>query len=151
MIQSNAYDYINVLAKSADAAYLRNEIIGDNIANVDNSEINTFEYFSRSEMVAIITMLNNPENPPKTRSEREERDTVHSVKKTSEEWNYALLPIWTITYRGNKGKIYSFALNGQNGASCGELPVSGKKLFGLFTIVAAVTFAIVSALEYFLC
>lgn len=35
MIQSNAYDYINVLAKSADAAYLRNEIIGDNIANVD--------------------------------------------------------------------------------------------------------------------
>ena len=35
MIQSNAYDYINVLGKSADAAYLRNEIIGDNIANVD--------------------------------------------------------------------------------------------------------------------
>ena len=56
----------------------------DNIANVDNSEINTLLYFSRSEMVAIITMLNNPENPPKTRSEREERDTVHSVKKTSD-------------------------------------------------------------------
>ena len=35
MIQSNAYDYINVLSRSADAAYLRNEIIADNIANVD--------------------------------------------------------------------------------------------------------------------
>lgn len=35
MIQSHAYDYINVLQKSADAAYLRNEIIADNIANVD--------------------------------------------------------------------------------------------------------------------
>lgn len=35
MIQSNVYDYINVLSKSADASYLRNQIIGDNIANVD--------------------------------------------------------------------------------------------------------------------
>lgn len=35
MIQSNVYDYINVLDKSADAASLRNEIIGNNIANVD--------------------------------------------------------------------------------------------------------------------
>lgn len=79
------------------------------------------------------------------------RTETCNVKKTSEEWNYALLPIWTITYRGNKDKIYSFALNGQNGTSCGELPISGKKLFGLFSIVATVTFAIVSALEYFLC
>ena len=35
MIQSNVYEYINVLDKSADAASLRNEIIGNNIANVD--------------------------------------------------------------------------------------------------------------------
>lgn len=35
MIQSNVFDYINVLSRSADASYLRNEIIGDNIANVD--------------------------------------------------------------------------------------------------------------------
>lgn len=35
MINSNAFDYINVLDKAADAAALRNKIIGNNIANID--------------------------------------------------------------------------------------------------------------------
>ena len=35
MIQSNAFDYINVLDKAADAAWLRNEAISNNISNVD--------------------------------------------------------------------------------------------------------------------
>lgn len=35
MINSNAFDYINVLDKAADAAWLRNEVISNNIANVD--------------------------------------------------------------------------------------------------------------------
>ena len=35
MIKSNAFDYINVLDKAADAAWLRNEAIANNIANVD--------------------------------------------------------------------------------------------------------------------
>lgn len=35
MIQSGIYDYINVLDKAADASYLRNEVIANNIANVD--------------------------------------------------------------------------------------------------------------------
>ena len=35
MINSNAFDYINVLDKAADAAWLRNEAISNNIANVD--------------------------------------------------------------------------------------------------------------------
>ncbi len=35
MIQSNAFDYINVLDKAADAAWLRNDAISNNIANVD--------------------------------------------------------------------------------------------------------------------
>lgn len=33
MINSNAFDYINVLDKAADAAWIRNEVIGNNIAN----------------------------------------------------------------------------------------------------------------------
>lgn len=32
---TNAFDYINVLGKAADASWLRNEAIGNNIANVD--------------------------------------------------------------------------------------------------------------------
>ena len=35
MISSNAFDYINVLDKAADAAALRNELIANNIANQD--------------------------------------------------------------------------------------------------------------------
>jgi len=34
MIQSNAFNYANVLDKAADASWLRNELISNNIANV---------------------------------------------------------------------------------------------------------------------
>lgn len=48
-------------------------------------------------------------------------------------WDYGLFPVWTLTYKGPKdGKIYYFALNGQTGKVCGELPVDGGKLFLLF-------------------
>ena len=35
MIQTNEFDYINVLNRAADAAWQRNEAISNNIANVD--------------------------------------------------------------------------------------------------------------------
>ena len=35
MINSNIYNYVNVLDKAADAAWTRNEVISNNIANVD--------------------------------------------------------------------------------------------------------------------
>ena len=35
MIHTNAFDYINVLDRAADAAWQRNEAISNNIANVD--------------------------------------------------------------------------------------------------------------------
>lgn len=35
MIGSNAYNYINLLDKAADASWKRNEVIANNIANVD--------------------------------------------------------------------------------------------------------------------
>ena len=35
MINSNAYNYINVLTKEEDASWTRNEIITNNLANVD--------------------------------------------------------------------------------------------------------------------
>ena len=35
MIQTNAFDYTNVLDRAADAAWQRNEAISNNIANVD--------------------------------------------------------------------------------------------------------------------
>lgn len=35
MINSNVFDYVNVMGKAADAAWQRNELIANNIANVD--------------------------------------------------------------------------------------------------------------------
>jgi flagellar basal-body rod protein FlgB len=35
MINSNVFDYVNVLDKAADASWMRNEVISNNIANVD--------------------------------------------------------------------------------------------------------------------
>lgn len=35
MINSEVYNYVNVLDKAADASALRNKIIGNNIANID--------------------------------------------------------------------------------------------------------------------
>ena len=40
MIQTNAFDYINVLNRAADAAWQRNEAISNNIANVDTPGYN---------------------------------------------------------------------------------------------------------------
>ncbi len=44
MINSNAFDYINVLDKAADASWTRNEIIANNIANVDTP------YYKRQDL-----------------------------------------------------------------------------------------------------
>lgn len=38
MINSNAFDYINVLDKAADASAYRNELLANNIANQDTPE-----------------------------------------------------------------------------------------------------------------
>ncbi len=35
MFQSSVFDYVNVLDKAADASWLRNDAIGNNLANVD--------------------------------------------------------------------------------------------------------------------
>ncbi len=35
MVLSNAYNYVNVLEKAADASWTRNDILANNIANVD--------------------------------------------------------------------------------------------------------------------
>lgn len=44
MFNSNAFDYINVLDKAADASWTRNEIIANNIANVDTP------YYKRQDL-----------------------------------------------------------------------------------------------------
>ena len=59
-------------------------------------------------------------------------------------WDYALMPIWILTYvqeKKGKEKIYTYALNGHTGKIYGELPISAGRLFGLFAgLAAGITF-----------
>lgn len=60
----------------------------------------------------------------------------HEEKVLSSEWNYALLPVWVLTYKdGKNDKLYYFAMNGQSGKICGVLPVDYKRLAGLFSMI----------------
>ena len=59
----------------------------------------------------------------------------------SENWRYALLPAWMLTYR-YKDELYYFAMNGQTGQIAGRVPASAKKLWGLFGGVAAAVFLV---------
>lgn len=70
-----------------------------------------------------------------------------NIKK--EDWNYVLLPIWVSTYK-HEGKIYTYAMNGETGKICGELPVSKQKLAYLAAGCFAGGGIIVSLLTAFL-
>ena len=68
-------------------------------------------------------------------------------------WEYALLPIWILTYhkkRGNKTKVYTYAMNGHTGKIYGELPVSIPKILALFGAVAGALTALFTLVGRFL-
>lgn len=68
-----------------------------------------------------------------------------------EKWSYALLPVWTLTYRDPKSDtIYYFACNGQTGKVCGELPVDNGRLMLLFASLFVPVFIALLIVGYFL-
>ncbi len=50
MINTNAFDYINVLDRAADASWLRNEAISNNISNVDTPNYKRQDVAFESEL-----------------------------------------------------------------------------------------------------
>jgi len=50
MIDSSVYNYVNILDKAADAAWLRNEAITNNIANADTPEYKRQDVSFESEL-----------------------------------------------------------------------------------------------------
>lgn len=54
MINSNVFNYINVLDKSADASWLRNEAISNNIANADTPGYKRQEVAFESELTKAL-------------------------------------------------------------------------------------------------
>ena len=67
----------------------------------------------------------------------------------SMEANYALLPVWFLSYK-YRNKYYYFAMNGCTGEVCGKLPIDKKKLLGKAALIAALVFAVACLAGYFL-
>lgn len=93
-------------------------------------------------------------------SEKMLRDTVSgysSVIKRStnitfekEKWEYVLLPVWVLTYRGRNGDIYYYTMNGQTEKVCGKLPLDYGRLAILFAAIAVPVFLILLLGGYFI-
>lgn len=60
--------------------------------------------------------------------------TKDNTKLVNPKWEYALMPVWTLTYNDN-GKIYYFSINGQTGKTIGELPVDERKIKKTFLLI----------------
>lgn len=65
----------------------------------------------------------------------------------SEKWEYSLLPVWLITYPA-KDKIYYYAINGQTGKACGELPINYGKMALVSFLIFLVCFLVTMGVMY---
>ncbi len=65
------------------------------------------------------------------------------VRTNSEQWQYALLPVWIVTYK-YRDRMYMYGINGQTGKAFGELPVDTNKL-----TLASIAVGIIAAIIFF--
>ena len=68
-------------------------------------------------------------------------ETSRDIRLKRGKVHYALLPVWILNTRW-EGKDFLFAMNGQTGKLVGNLPVSTKRVIGLFAAIAAPLIAI---------
>ena len=100
----------------------------DEVYNRVKSRVDDYaENYARSQIrgYSTVTVLNK---------------TITTKKKKSE---YVLLPVWILNY-DYKGKIYTFAMNGQTGKLVGKPPIEPKKVILYSLLAAVITFIIVS-------
>lgn len=77
------------------------------------------------------------------------RTTKLTVDIRNIDWEYALLPVWTMTYK-YKDNMYYYAMNGQSAKTCGKLPVDMGKLIRHALIAAVSVCAVIALGGYFL-
>lgn len=95
MFSSGAYSYIDVLKKAADAKWMRNEILTNNIANVDTPGYKRQDVTFETYLAAAIQSGGNPSST-----------LTHRVK------NADLSKAITRVYEDHAG--YSYRLDGNN-------------------------------------
>ena len=63
-------------------------------------------------------------------------ETGRNIRLKRGKVHYALLPVWLLNTSW-EGQDFLFAMNGQTGKLVGKLPVSMKRVIGLFAAIAA--------------
>lgn len=63
-----------------------------------------------------------------------------NVQVRDGKWDYVLLPVWTLTYKGKDDTIYYYALNGATKKVFGKLPIDYKKIAAMSGVIFAVVF-----------
>lgn len=89
MINSNAFDYINVLDKAADAAWLRNEVISNNIANADTPGYKRQDVNFESQLEKALKGANE-ENMDSKVAALKSRDLEATTYSDFSEYDYRL-------------------------------------------------------------
>lgn len=83
MINSNAFDYINVLSKAADASWLRNDAISNNIANVDTPGYKREDVTFQEEFKRALTYNDYESMDSKVRNLKTDMLTARTYKDYS--------------------------------------------------------------------
>lgn len=66
-----------------------------------------------------------------------------SVQRTAQKFHCILRPVWVLTYQGEE-QMYYYAMNGQTGKVCGELPTDRRSLWALFAQVSIPVFVLLT-------
>ena len=57
MINTNVFDYVNVLNRAADAAWRRNDVLANNIANMDTPGYKRQEVDFESQLKRALSLI----------------------------------------------------------------------------------------------
>ena len=119
------YDYTDL--KPFSTAYLPGFLADKYDVSVENSRERADKRCAGSLVSALESTVSNYTTCNETsRDIHLKRGKVH----------YALLPVWVLNTKW-EGKDFLFAMNGQTGKLVGNLPVSTKRVVGLFAAIAA--------------
>lgn len=134
---------------SKNALSKANKVLAENVQPFDYSDVKDFNMAYLSGFEAEKRDIESAEIEGQVRDDVVDysaqllRDTISgydTVSLTGKEanmninWRYALVPVWLMTFKSG-GKDYFYAMNGQNGTTCGKLPLSRSRLAILFASV----------------
>jgi len=119
------YDYSDL--KPFSTAYLPGFL-------ADKYDVSVEESRERADIRCAGSLVNALRDTVKGYTSCDETD--RNIKLTRGKVHYALLPVWILNTKWD-GKDFLFTMNGQTGKIVGNLPVSTKRLIGLFVAIAA--------------